>query len=335
MSTIRVRTQTRNSAFTLIELLVVIAIIAILIALLLPAVQQAREAARRSQCKNNLKQFGLALHNYHSTFGMFPIGGTGDRDWAPRVSWQVRVLPYLEQTALYNQLDMDGKLPATSYAASNHLNVARQILNGGKELRSIEIPMMTCPSDGLSISRNDWAQGSYSGSMGSQWAPSFDTNCQPFQIYAEKKSPDWGKTLIRQNLSGMMSRHGSHVRIGDVKDGTSNTIQVGEIVPVCLTDSRASWAYSQSVCNAEGQTLTPINDFTTCPLLGSTRRITDAACEAQDNWNYSFGFRSTHSGGAHFLLADGSVRLLSENIDHARTYQGLGGRSDGKTIGEF
>jgi len=335
MSDRRVRNRRTPRGFTLIELLVVIAIIAILIALLLPAVQQARESARRSQCKNNLKQFGLALHNYHDTFGMFPIGGTGDRDNPPRVSWQVRVLPYLEQAPLYNELDMDGKLPATSYAASNHRYVPRQILANGKELRMIQPPMMTCPSDGMSRARDEWAQGSYAGSMGSQWSPSFDTACEPYQEFALKRSPDWGKTHIRATLSGIMSRHGAHVRLGDVKDGTSNTIQIGEVVPVCLTSSRASWAYATSVCNAEGQTLAPINDFTTCPLLGPNRRITNPNCEAQDNWNYSFGFRSTHTGGAHFLLADGAVRFLSENIDHARTYQGLGGRSDGMTLGDF
>src|SRR5579885_2974643 len=94
----------RRKAFTLIELLVVIAIIAVLIALLLPAVQQAREAARRSQCKNNLKQYGLALANYHDTYGMFPIGGTGGCcAVAPNIGFQVRLLPYLDQAPLFNQ----------------------------------------------------------------------------------------------------------------------------------------------------------------------------------------------------------------------------------------
>ena len=122
----------KKSAFTLIELLVVIAIIAILIALLLPAVQQAREAARRSQCKNNLKQFGLALHNYHDTFSMFPIGGTGDRDYRPRVSWQVRVLPFLDQAPLYNQIDMAG---TTAIAVD-------QTLADGRTVKSIPLASM-------------------------------------------------------------------------------------------------------------------------------------------------------------------------------------------------
>lgn len=324
MPTIRFKVPNRT-AFTLIELLVVIAIIAVLIALLLPAVQQAREAARRSQCKNNLKQYGLALHNYHDTFGMFAIGGTGDRDFAPRVGWQVRILPYLDQTPLYNQINMTGLVASA----------VEQTLADGREVRGIVIPVAQCPSDPFTQTRSGWAQGSYAGSMGSQWSPSFGINCEPFQVYAEKTSPDWGKTLVKSSLSGMISRNGAVVRIGDVLDGTSNTIQVGEVIPGCLTESRASWSYATSVCNAEGMTLTPINNFTTCTLMGANRRITHPTCTAQDNWNFSFGFRSTHVGGAHFLMADGAVRFLSENIDHAGTYQSLGGRADGKVIGDF
>jgi len=315
----------RARAFTLIELLVVIAIIAVLVAILLPAVQQAREAARASQCRNNLKQYGVALHSYHETYGSFPIGGTGDRDWAPRVSWQVRVLPFLEQTQLYNLIDMTGKTASAIEAT----------LADGRKASEVRIAVALCPSEPNGETRNGWAQGSYAGSMGSQWSPSTNAACAPYQVYAEKTSPDWGKTLVKATLSGMFSRQGAVVRVGDVRDGTSNTLHVGEVIPTCLADSRGSWSFATSVCNAEGQTLAPINDFTTCDLMGPNRRITNPSCVSQDNWNYSFGFRSNHVGGAHFLMADGAVRFLSENIDHANTYQALGGRADGKKIGDF
>lgn len=318
----------RRGAFTLIELLVVIAIIAVLIALLLPAVQQARESARRSQCKNNLKQYGLALHNYHDTHGMFPIGGTGDRDWAPRVSWQVRVLPNLDQAALYNLIDMSGAT-ASAVAAT---------LADGRVVREIPIPITTCPSDPNNKPRGGYAQTNYSGSMGSQGSPSdssLGTTCSPYNAFALKLKPDYGKTYLRATLSGMFSRHGASVRLNDVKDGASNTIMVGEVLPACLDASRGSWSYATSIGNAEGMTLTPINDYTTCELLGPTRRITNSDCTAHIAWNFSFGFKSHHSGGAQVLLVDGAVRFLSENIDHAGTYQSLGGRSDGRTIGEF
>ncbi len=328
MPSMQSRYQRAKSAFTLIELLVVIAIIAVLVALLLPAVQQAREAARRSQCKNNLKQYGLALHNYHDNADMFPIGGAGARDSAPRVSWQVRVLPFLDQAALYNQIDMSGNT-AIAVAAT---------LPNGKLVREVAIPGATCPSDPDTGIRGGYAQGSYSGSMGSQGSPSDasnDASCNPYQVYALKLKPDYGRTLIRATLSGMFSRDGASIRLGDVKDGASNTIFVGEVMPGCLDASRASWSYAISVCNAEGMTLAPINDYTTCELLGSGRRIANSLCTAHNAWNFSFGFRSPHSGGAHFLMADGSVRFISENIDHAGTYQSLGGRSDGRTIGDF
>lgn len=324
-----------NRGFTLIELLVVIAIIAILIALLLPAVQQAREAARRSQCKNNLKQMGLALQNYHDVYGMFAIGASGSRDLRPNVSWQVRILPFVDQGTLYNVLDLSTRLPATDYdSPATHGNVPYQKIDGTRQLREIVLPHVICPSDSYAETRSRWAQGNYGGSMGSQLTNSTNTACQPFNQYREK-TLNYGATLVRSELSGMISRNGASIRMADVTDGTSNTIQVGEVIPSCLAASRGSWAFSQSVCNAEGQTLTPINDYTTCNLLGEDRRITDPACVAQDNWNYSFGFRSNHTGGAFFLFVDGSVQFLSENIDHAQTYQALGGRADGKVIGQF
>lgn len=318
------RLRRKSSGFTLIELLVVIAIIAILISLLLPAVQQAREAARRSTCKNNLKQIGLALHNYHDTYGMFPLGGTGDRDNAPRVSWHVRILPNVDQAGLYNQIDMSG---ATAIAVD-------ATLSDGRIIREIPMPIFTCPSDSYNDPRGGYAQCNYAGSMGSQSAASSSSACNPFQVYA-LESLLYGKTLLKTALSGMISRHGASIRIADVLDGTSNTIQVGETLPACLDANRGSWSFSQSTCNAETMTLTPINEYTTCDQLGPNRRITNSACTAHTEWNYSLGFKSMHTGGAHFLMVDGAVRFLSENIDHAETFQHLGGRSDGAVLGEF
>ena len=140
-------------AFTLIELLVVIAIIGILVALLLPAVQQAREAARRTQCKNNLKQYGLALHNYHDTYGKFPGAGgwaVGTRGWdweletSPHISWQVRVLPYMDQAPLYNQLKM------------NQMYQDRAILADGSRTWTKQVPYARCPSD--NSNEREWSE---------------------------------------------------------------------------------------------------------------------------------------------------------------------------------
>ncbi|SFJ50442.1 DUF1559 domain-containing protein [Planctomicrobium piriforme] len=339
------------SGFTLIELLVVIAIIAILIALLLPAVQQAREAARRSQCKNNLKQIGLAMQNYHDSYDLFPIGGASDYLRAPLVSWQVRVLPYLDQAALYGQLDLAGTLPAASYSAGNRSMVPYQILADGRQLRQVLLPTVRCPSDALGSVRNTWALGNYGASLGSQFTQSnrhpSAAACEPFNGFSEKTT-NWGDTQNTSLVSGVISRAGAAIGIRDILDGTSNTILVGEILPMCVYgDSTGydfgSWSSSVSACNASAVTVTPINDFTPCSALGAKRRTSYPTCAAysvgnatpESAWNFAFGFRSLHAGGAQFVLADGSVRFLSENIDHAGTYQRLGGRSDGKLIGEF
>ncbi|HWL09427.1 MAG TPA: DUF1559 domain-containing protein [Planctomicrobium sp.] len=348
MWTARSQRRTAFSAFTLIELLVVIAIIAILVALLLPAVQQAREAARRSQCRNNLKQYGLALHNYHSAYGMFPIGGAGPassgRDAVPRISWQARILPFLDQAPLFNQLDLSGTLPASSYEDSNtsyRRIVPRQVLSNGKVFRSVILPVTTCPTDpGGGVLRDGWATGNYAGAMGSQRTASDTANCEPYGS-VHLKSANHANTNDKTAVSGMFCRNSMCITIGDVKDGTSNTIHVGEVLPFCIHDSqqqRSNWSHAISVNNAEGQTVMAINDFTTCTQMGSARSFNPAyahCATATNVWHFFHGFRSHHVGGAHFLMVDGSVRFLSENIDHAGTYQALGGRDDGRTVGSF
>lgn len=308
--------------FTLIELLVVIAIIAILIALLLPAVQQAREAARRSSCKNNLKQYGLALHNYHDVYGMFPIGG---QNWGnPHIGWQVRVMPQMEQGNLYQELNLNGD------ATWN------KVLSNGKRLRQTSVPYARCPSD---TSDDTWADrfwGSYCGSLGSQSTPSNGGDCEHFQQFAQPGSAAHGNTLGKSNLSGVFTRLGSSIKIKDISDGTSNTIMVGEILMRCTDHREGPWHYNGGG-NAHASTVVPINTMTTCvdsEAQATAKGYPHPECFSKDNWNYSWGFRSEHAGGAQFLFGDGSVKFLSENIDH-RTYQRLGGRADGEPIGDF
>ena len=322
----------RRQAFTLIELLVVIAIIAVLIALLLPAVQQAREAARRTQCRNNLKQYGLALHSYHGVFRQFPIGGTGTPNRPPRISWQVRILPFVEQSALYNQLNLDINTPP----------VDQQVLSDGKMAREHQIPITRCPSAGVPDFYTDpaasvpepWATTTYTGSLGSQRRTSADPNCQPYINFAlPGGSANGGNSTNPGEISGMFSRSGVNLAIRNVTDGTSNTIFVGETLPSCYgtAERRRGWWHSNGMGNAHGITTTPINEMTTCE---NSTQVTNPACTASNNWNYGWGFRSRHTGGAQFLLVDGSTHFLSENIDH-QVYQYLGGRADGNPVGEF
>jgi len=319
---VMLRQQRKSFGFTLIELLVVIAIIGVLVALLLPAVQQAREAARRSQCKNHLKQLGLAAHNYHDAFNQMPLGGTySTPTGAPNISWAVRCLPYLEQSGLYNQLDM------------SRANVPSQVLADGKQAREHQVSVFRCPSDPHPDFRSQYAQSSYSGSIGSQRTPSSDSNCNPFLGLAEKLLPansDYGRTLQLGAVSGMFSQGGASIGLYDVSDGGSNTFLFGEILPACMTSIPVGWWPSNARATI-GSTLAPLNEMTTCE---ESTRISNPTCTSPDNFNYSWGFKSLHDGGGHFCMADGSVRFVSQSISSA-TYQALGGRADGKTLGEF
>lgn len=312
--------------FTLIELLVVIAIIAVLIALLLPAVQQAREAARRTQCKNNMKQYGLALANYHDTYNMYPIGGTyqgGDCcNSPPRLGFQARLLAFIDQAPLFNQINF------------SLVDAPAQVLGTGQRVGAITIPGATCPSDSSQNPMNGWGQANYDGSLGSQGNVSVSGACNPYQTFAQFVNPNNGDTLDPTQVSGMGSRDGPSIRIKDVTDGTSNVIHMGEVLPQCNDHSSGGMWHSNGMGNYHSSTIVPINDFTTCSwATGSQIRV--SGCQNPNNWNISWGFRSRHVGGAHFLFVDGSVHFLSENIDHRNTYQRLGGRADGQAVGEY
>ncbi|MCX7406583.1 MAG: DUF1559 domain-containing protein [Planctomycetales bacterium] len=310
-------------AFTLIELLVVIAIIAVLIALLLPAVQQAREAARRTQCKNQLKQLGLALHNYHDVANKLP-SNTGRRNpvngnWEVccdnGVSFYTHLLPYMDQQALYQSIDFDtnaGKYPPTS-SPPNYQNRP--------------IAMLKCPSDTIPT---NLPYPNYCPSQGPQ------TAClQGGMVCSAYPAPAPGVAFGScnqmnadpNNVKGITSNQGYSARLQDVSDGLTNVIFMGETRPDCSDHETNSWAHTNSHWIT---TSAPIN-FNTCP---NTPGYAANTCNDRACWVTSMGFKSRHTGGAHFLLGDGSVRFLSENIDYV-TYQRLGSRNDGGFVGEF
>lgn len=313
--------------FTLVELLVVIAIIGVLVGLLLPAVQAAREAARRMQCSNNLKQFGLAIHNYHDQQGRFPPAGLSNihpNTQRPHVGWIVRVLPQMEQQSLYDQLNFS-------------IGIPNQVLASGLQAREHQIPMARCPSDDYPATFEGWVQANYTGSMGSQLSSGGSTACHFYNIHAETLpggNATYGATNDPRRISGMFSYYGVMLSFRDVKDGTSNTIQVGETLPACHpTTHRRGWWWANSTGNCFATTIVPINEFTTCEWA-KPHQITNPACTNPGIFAISQGFRSRHPGGAHFTMVDGSVTFLSETINH-KTFQNLGGRSDGNVISEL
>ncbi len=293
-----------RAAFTLIELLVVIAIIAILIALLLPAVQQAREAARRSQCKNNLKQIGLALHNYHDTHRVFPPGWmtrittstyNDNRFGAGRYGWSMYILPFVDQAPLYNIQ-----------------NFSLNDVPNGSNTNKLNSPLSVyrCPSDtGKATGDKTWGVSNYAGNYGS-----VTTAAHSFVQFTD----------------GIFFGN-SNIKIRDITDGTSNTILVGEVsIRQYGIANRSLGAGTWPGLNQNKQW-----DMLTRSTAASSgiNQSTGVSNTAQD------GFGSFHEGGAQFLLCDGSVRFISENIHSSTgtngTYQQLGARDDGKVVGEF
>lgn len=311
----------KHRGFTLIELLVVIAIIAVLVALLLPAVQSARESARRSQCRNNLKQYGLGLLSYEETHKQLPGGGN---NWAaPQIGWQVQILPFMDQASLYEKVDMN-----LSAAWDSCLNAACT-----ERARQRNVPYTFCPSDtGQKGVDANWAQTNYSGSLGSQRTPSADGNCNKFLTPGTNYEPtngsaDHGNDFAGFNISGAFGRLNPGFPLSTFTDGVSNVVFVGEIIPTCNDHTGGWWLYN-AMGNAHASMAVPINIMTTCDGEPNPEF---PACLPKSNWNLSWGFRSRHTGGAHFLLGDGTVRFFSQNIDY-QTYQRLGGRRDGQVL---
>ncbi|MCA8991984.1 MAG: DUF1559 domain-containing protein [Planctomycetaceae bacterium] len=314
-------TRTRlRKGFTLIELLVVIAIIAVLIALLLPAVQQAREAARRSQCKNNLKQIGLGLHNYHDTFNSFPPGGVtmgnccGTRSGT---NWAISILPYVEQAPLYNMYDF------------NSFNEDPGLNNGNQFVREQIVPVYNCPSD-INVGRRErpesgpganlqYAMSSYRAVMGTSDGNGWQDNRDNFNT--------GNRRALKGALHTVSDISGTE-QMRDIIDGTSTTLMIGEYSTKTRPRRGTFWAYTytsyslSSVHNNQSRTL--ISDYDRCVAIGGPG--------GSNSCKRAFG--SFHVGGIQFLMADGAVRFISENID-LNTLGGLGTIQNGEVIGEF
>jgi prepilin-type N-terminal cleavage/methylation domain-containing protein len=329
----------KGRGFTLIELLVVIAIIALLIALLLPAVQQAREAARRTQCKNNLKQFGLALHNYHDVFGQFPNGKYGcaldSGGMANSNSWRAfsvhtLILPYIEQAPLYAQMDWN------------------QLINAGTNntVKNAKIAAFKCPSD-----------VQYLGT-------------EPGNNYVCSGGPStwWGIGIA--NEIGVFN-YQRKIGIRDITDGTSNTIAVSE--STVGNNNTGAYDLKRSLVRAQAfpggfpsnfATQAQLDAYGTQCRTGTgnlhahVRRewvngiggqtifnTLNAPNSANPDchpcvgcgWYDSQGVwsaRSMHTGGVQVLLVDGSAKFVSDNVD-LLTWQRAGAISDGNVLGEW
>jgi len=356
----------KRSAFTLIELLVVIAIIAVLIALLLPAVQQAREAARRSQCKNNLKQLGLAIHNYHDVYNLVPMcgnnGGPGGRRHSPFVG----MLPYIDQAPLANMIASGGTEAAVNGTTNYFQN---SFVPWDQNHRAVvsKIPAIVCPSDGDSQEMGPNGTTNYMFSRGDS---SWDTN------------PGWngnGGRGLRGFFVGGQGASGTR-SFRDVVDGLSNTIAMSERIKakpgglkvmdgVMTVDiNQATYRANASTCLGTAGTNGPgvynntgnirrwtglrwvdgAPSFTGCTTIIGPNK--PSCTQGGDDVDGIFDPTSFHTGGAQVLMGDGAVRFISENISTGNLTAGapqgsqtspygvwgsLGSVSGGEPVGEF
>ncbi len=334
----------RRRAFTLIELLVVIAIIGVLIALLLPAVQAAREAARRSQCTNNLKQMALATHSYHDQVGAFPPGGNSGGDdaccrpngyngwWSgPWWSLHMSVLSQMEQTPLFNSINFD-----SCNTCPPNSTVYQSIVGS-----------YYCPSDsvfGQQVPDMQWVTMEGPGGLGAKFkggstnyvynAGDIKTGNPAWDLYSSDPAFNWGCAGTFTGVFGECS-DAKAIKIAEITDGTSNTFALGENSPnyngaMLWVNPDGLWA----------TTIIPLNYRTNLKdgqidVDGSTCNIdclnTLGCPHCYRNQTYNFGYKSFHPGGANFAMADGSVRFIKQTIA-PRTYNALGTRAMGEVI---
>ncbi len=305
--------------FTLIELLVVIAIIAILIALLLPAVQQAREAARRTQCKNNMKQIGLAMHNYHDVHNGLPIGQFGCC-WG---TWQVSVLPFLDQGALFNMYDHSRKFGVNG---PDGVDGARYSDPPNRPVTQSRLTVFTCPSDSPSVySSNNYTRHNYLANAGNtSTVQTANLNGVVFGQAPFMRSTDNPRTGTAPRSVGFR----------DITDGLSNTMLVAETLQGLETDLRGlTWWGTGTTFT----TYLPPNSSLPDPMSSNcvNRPEQNLPCTTATTANpQMMSSRSRHTGGVHTTLADGSSRFISQNIDLG-TWRALSTTQGSEVIGEF
>jgi prepilin-type N-terminal cleavage/methylation domain-containing protein len=326
----------KSRAFTLVELLVVIAIIGILIALLLPAVQAAREAARRSQCSNNLKQIGLAMHNYHDTYKTLPMGFTNDfgqaRDYLGNPyahhgdgtssqryfaswAWSAYIAPFMELGPQFDTLDVNNKFAAESLLTAASQNVIQT-----------PVSALRCPSDTGEDLNNAGGEYRPADRQGNRYHAATSN-------YMGVCDGNGYRIDNRQRYCQGVLYVDSHIRFADITDGTSNVLMNGE---KCRERNHARCNRKQNCGAGIVFVVATSNQLahdnrSTCAALGTARRGINwdsTVSDCGNLWNAKAGFHSLHPGGAQFVLCDGSTHFLSETIN-LTTFRRLADRRDG------
>ena len=366
--------KNRMKGFTLIELLVVIAIIAVLIALLLPAVQQAREAARRTQCKNNLKQIGLAMHMYHDAYQKFPSGGgsisqpgiVGPGLLGYGHSQYVAILPFIDQANIYNQWNFNSIDKTGSDQAVDEGFCTANVLVAGRAT----LPWINCPSSALTNEQNAGLGGTPS-IYTSAPTGNIQTNhyfgiagAVPYGNFTDTPLTAWAGGAI--STRGMIPDN-KYTSIALCTDGTSNTMLIGECSNFLIAtngtkiDYRPGQGYAWFMGTLNIYDSIPSFGFTDPSMSTLTIRYTPnkkvtilsqtsspttyafdlSGCGGTNdgalNWSFHVSnvpLSSMHAGGAQILMSDGAVRFISDSIDLS-TLTYLAVRDDGQTVGDF
>lgn len=346
------RRRFSTTGFTLVELLVVIAIIGILVALLLPAIQAAREAARRSQCQSNIKNVALAVLNYQETKKIFPVGMSFDAklyygskimgqlaEYGP--NWVIRVLPYLEEQSTHDHFDL--KVPINGGGMSP--STPGEIRN--REARGTVISVLHCPSDGynkipyagkIPVHGDNWARGNYAGNLGGLFIGAGGCGAPPGETYQICTNGPNGDGVLpeddgwRSDLRRGVMGPNISVRIAKITDGTSKTILVGEVrAGLTDKDARGTWAMGHAGASllshygsggdANGPNSCGSQDddvYSDVCDLGPQREIALAecmSCFAQGSGARQATVRSTHADGANLAMCDGSVIFISNDVE--------------------
>jgi len=333
----------KKRGFTLIELLVVIAIIAVLVALLLPAVQQAREAARRSSCKNNLKQLGLAIHNYHDVFNRTPPAAVANGlSGAHANTAFVQILPYVDQAPLYNQLSNVGfgNIGVNYWLGSGSAGPVRNVLDG------VNVPVYRCPSDPRPEQRDVGSSGAGTSAMVPSYVLIAGSNNHP-------TTDSTGLLSGSQHSSGGFFPGNVAFQFRDCIDGLSNTMMVAEQSNWHPTQQN-QWRFAFSSSGpwmgsknsriprgngtwlASGSHGGAPDDDSRCYTMTTVRQSPNPP--GYSGFNNSVrcntALLSAHTGGVQVLLGDGTVRFISDNIN-LNTLKNLADKDDGIPIGEF